>query len=182
MTAAPSVGKAVDEYLAMRRALGFKMVRAPMLQDFTRYLKEHHAPFITTRLALLWAKRPVDVHPSHWATRLSVVRQFARHMSAFDPRTEIPPADLLPFRPPRREPYLYSDGELRQLLAATRTVASETGLRRFTYSTLIGLLAVTGMRISEAIALDDRDLDFTARVLTIRNTKFRKSRLVPLHS
>lgn len=177
-----SIGQAVEEYLAMRRALGFKL-RLPggMLREFASYLKHEGASHITTDLALRWAKRPVEAQPAQWANRLGVVRRFARYLSASDPHTEVPPLGLLPHRYRRKQPYIYSDAEIRDLLRAAHRLPSTTGLRAASYSTLIGLLAVTGLRISEAIGLDDQDVDWAEGVLTIRQTKFKKSRMVPVH-
>lgn len=174
---------AVDEYIALRRSLGFKLRdMAPDLTDFAAFLEQHAAPFITTALAVAWAMQPVDHQPSDWAQRLGFVRVFARHWSATDPRTEIPADGLLPFRPRRARPYLYTDAEIRQLLAATKTLSSTTGLRPWTYHCLFGLLVVSGIRISEAIGLERRDVDLHEGLLTIRQTKFNKTRLIPLHA
>ena len=176
------IGKAVEEYLAVRRALGFTLrLPAGLLRNFSAYLEQEHASHVTTELAVRWAQQPTAAQPAHWARRLGVVRRFAQYLSASDPRTEIPPAGLLPFRYRRTQPYLYSGAEVRRLLRASRRLPSKTGLRAATYATLIGLLAVTGLRISEALGLEDRDVDLAAGVLTIRRTKFGKSRLVPLH-
>jgi len=174
---------AVDEYIALRRSLGFKLRdMAPDLTDFAAFLEQHAAPFITTALAVTWAMQPVDHQPSDWAQRLGFVRVFARHWSATDPRTEIPADGLLPFRPRRARPYLYTDEEIRQLLAATNALSSTNGLRPWTYHCLFGLLVVSGIRISEAIALERRDVDLHEGLLTIRKTKFNKTRLIPLHA
>jgi integrase/recombinase XerD len=174
--------KAVEDYLAIRRALGFKLrLPAGMLRDFAAFLEREGSMHITTSLAVRWAKQPVAVQPAQWANRLAVVRRFAQFMSASDPRTEIPPPDLLPYRYHRKPPYIYRDAEIRRLMRAATRIRSATGLRATSYATLIGLLAVTGLRISEALGLDDRDVDLTQGVLTIRRTKFGKSRLVPLH-
>jgi integrase len=176
------IGKAVEEYLAVRRALGFTLrLTAGMLRHFSSYLEQQRASHVTTELAVRWAQQPTAAQPAHWARRLGVVRRFAQYLSASDPRTEIPPAGLLPFRYRRTQPYLYSDAEVRRLLHASRRLPSRSRLRSATYTTLIGLLAVTGLRISEALGLEDRDVDLTDGVLTIRRTKFGKSRLVPLH-
>jgi integrase/recombinase XerD len=176
------MAKAVEEYLALRRALGFELRgSAGMLRSFAHYLEQQRASHVSTELALRWAKQPTAAQPVWWAHRLGVVRRFAQYLSASDPRTEIPPIGLLPFRYRRKPPYLYSDAEVRALVSAASRIASPTGLRAATYSTLIGLLAVSGLRISEAIGLDDRDVDLAGGVLTIRRTKFGKSRLVPLH-
>ena len=174
---------AVDEYIALRRSLGFKLRdMASDLTDFAAFLEQHAAPFITTALAVEWAMQPADHQPSDWAQRLGFVRVFARHWSATDPRTEIPAAGLLPFRPQRARPYLYTDEEIRQLLAATNTLSSTNGLRPRTYHSLFGLLVVSGMRISEAITLERQDVDLHQGLLTIRKTKFNKTRLIPLHA
>ncbi|MBI2187343.1 MAG: tyrosine-type recombinase/integrase [Acidobacteria bacterium] len=126
--------------------------------------------------------QPVDHQPSDWAQRLGFVRVFARHWSATDPRTEIPAAGLLPFRARRARPYLYTDEEIRQLLAATNALSSTNGLRPWTYHCLFGLLVVSGIRISEAISLDRHDVNLHDGLLTIRKTKFNKMRLIPLHA
>lgn len=179
---ANSMQRAVADYLAMRRGLGFDLT-APgrLLRGFASFLDGVRAKHITVQLALQWATRPVGVQPATWATRLSVVRQFAQFLNAADPKTEILPLGLLPHRYKRKPPYIYRDHEVRQLLTAAQHIQSTPGLRARTYSSLIGLLAVSGLRISEAISLDDRDVDLANGVLTIRRTKFGKTRLVPLH-
>jgi integrase len=183
-----TIRMAVEEYLQLRRTLGYKLEGPDaLLRAFGRYLEQQRASRVTTALALRWACSPAAADPAWWAKRLGIVRRFATHHSATDPRTEIPPADLLPYRPLRRQPYLYSDAEVERLLCAARALRSRSrlrsrsALRAATYATLIGLLAVTGLRISEAIAIDDPDVDLADGVLTIRRTKFGKSRLVPLH-
>jgi integrase len=174
--------KAVEEYLAMRRSLGFKLrLTAGMLREFASFVERERASHITTALAVRWATQPASVQPAQWANRLGVVRRFARFLSASESRTEVPPPGLLPYRYARKPPYIYQDAEIRQLLRAAGRIGSASGLRAASYSTLIGLLAVSGLRISEAIALDDQDVDLAQGVLTIRRTKFGKSRLVPLH-
>ena len=174
---------ALDEYLSIRRTLGFKLRdEGTVLPQFLRFLEKEGAPLITTDLALRWATQPENVLPSHWARRLSMVRIFAQFYSAMDPRTEIPSQSLLPYRYHRKPPYIYNDGEISLLLEAAGRLRSVIGLRASTYSTLFGLLAVTGMRVSEPIALDRRDVDLTRGILTVRRTKFGKSRLIPAHS
>jgi len=111
--------QAVQEYLSLRRGLGFKLKSAgKALLDFVTFMEQHRASYITQVLALAWAQRPLNVQPAHWAQRLSFVRGFARHRSATDPRTQVPPQGLLPFQPKRARPYLYSDDEIRSLVAA----------------------------------------------------------------
>ncbi len=171
---------ALERYLSMRKGLGYKYQhQTRRLADFVFFMEKREAATITTKLALEWATLPPDRHAS-WALRLSDVRGFARHVANLDPRTEVPPADMLPSLK-RAKPYVYSDSEIDALLAAALALAPEDGLRRWTYHTLFGLIAVTGMRLSEAMGLEHGDVDLAAGVLTIRLTKFGKSRLAPLH-
>jgi integrase/recombinase XerD len=173
---------AIEEYLALRRSLGFKLHdTARGLRAFAAFLEQKAAPYITTALALEWAMQPVHQQPSEWARRLGFVRVFARHWRASDPRTEIPPAGLLPFRPQRAQPYLYSEQEIQKLLAAAKGLSAPNRLRPWTYHCLFGLLVVSGMRLSEALKLERQDVDLDQAVLTIRQTKFNKTRLIPLH-
>ena len=166
----------------MRRALGVKLRLARrLLQRFVAFAEREGATFITTDLALRWATQPADAQPAQWANRLAMVRRFAQHCSAMEPRTEVPPPDLLPHRFRRQPPYLYTDEELRRLIQAAKQLPGLTGLRPQTYATLFGLYAVTGMRTNEALHLDRDDVDLTQGVLTVRDTKFGKSRYVPIH-
>ena len=175
--------KAVKDYLTMRRSLGFKLRDMDHnLQHFVSFMEQQRAPIITTALALRWATKPQKVQPAQWAVRLSFVRSFARYWSATEPRTEIPPLGLLPFRYQRSTPHIYCDNEIEQLLKAANNLPPPAGLRRRTYHCLFGLMAVTGLRISEAIRLNREDVDLKQGLLTIRLTKFSKSRLVPIHS
>jgi integrase/recombinase XerD len=173
--------EALHEYLAMRRSLGFRLRRvAPRLVDFVTFMEQQHASYITVPLALTWAKQPADAQLPTWAQHLSFVRSFARYRRATDPRTEVPPEELLPFRPKRARPYLYSDREICALLRAAPRCQRQ-GLQPDTYYCLLGLLSVSGMRVSEVQNLKLQDLDLNERVLTIRGAKFGKDRLVPLH-
>lgn len=172
----------VQDYLAMRRGLGFELHDAGVgLLDFVAFMERRHAPRITTDLALEWATKSKSAQPAAWARRLSFVRGFARYRRAFDPPTQIPPASLLPYRPQRARPYIYTEQEIERLLTAARSLPPAGGLRGWTYYCLFGLLSVSGLRISEALNLKLSDLDLQENVLTIQNTKFGKSRLVPLH-
>jgi len=174
--------QAVQEYLTMRRSLGFKLRDAgKLLLAFIKFMEQCRASYITTKLALAWAQQPSTVQPAEWARRLSVVRTFARHHSATDPRTQIPPEGLLPYRPKRARPYLYSAKEIRSLLRAALSLPARGGLRPWTYHCLFGLLSVTGLRLGEACNLELRDVDLRTGVLTIRSGKFGKSRLIPIH-
>jgi integrase/recombinase XerD len=177
-----SLRKAAEDYLILRRSLGFKLrAMGTALRHFVSFMEQESTCTITTNLALRWAMQPQQVHPAHWVARLSFVRSFARHWSAIDPQTEIPPQGLLPYRYHRCTPHFYTDDQIRRLIKTAWNLPPTTGLRRWTYSTLFGLLAVTGLRISEAIALQQDDVDLNQGLLTIRLAKFRKSRLVPLH-
>lgn len=170
----------LDAYLALRRKLGFKLQRAGhLLPDFVRYLEARRRSVITTALALEWAKQPPDGHPAWWAQRYAMVHAFAEHLVLLDPRTQVPPRELLPTAVRRASPYLYSDDDIARLMAAAR--ARMSPLRGETCATIIGLLAVTGMRIGEVIALDRDDVDLAAGVLVVRFGKFRRSREIPLH-
>jgi integrase/recombinase XerD len=175
--------QALEEYLTMRRALGFKL-REPgrALRRFVEFAEKKGASFITTELALCWAQQPSEADPAYWTNRLDMVRCFARYCKALDSRTEIPAEGLLPHRFRRKPPYLYSDAEILQIIEAAEQLPSRTGLRAATYSTLFGLVAVTGMRSSEPISLDHGDVDFDRGVITIRSTKFGKFRHVPIAS
>ena len=125
-----SLQNAIEDYIALRRSLGFKLHdMAADLTKFASFLEQKAAPYITTALALEWAMQSTDHLPSHWARRLGFVRVFARHWSATDPRTEIPPAGLLPFRAQRARPYLYTEQEIQRLLAAAKSLSPASGLR-----------------------------------------------------
>jgi integrase len=166
-------------YLAVRRSLGFRMARPEkLLAQFAGYLEQAGAVTVTTEHALAWAVLPGG-HPSWHAYRLAVVRGFAAWLRTVDPAAEIPPAGLIPARKPRATPYLYTDDEVAALMAAAESL--RTPLRTATYRTLIGLLAATGMRVGETIGLDRGDADLDDGVLTVRDGKHGKSRLVPLH-
>jgi integrase len=174
--------KAIQDYLALRRSLGFKLHAAGMvLAKFASFMEQQGADCITTQLALDWAQQPSNAQPAHWAQRLSYVRCFARHHVASDPNTEVPPPGLLPFRAARAHPYLYSLDEIERLLEHALQLSPSTELRRWTYHALLGLLSVTGLRVGEALRLKLDDVDLDTGVLTVRGTKFGKSRLVPIH-
>ena len=174
--------QALNEYLTLRQAMGFKLHEASrLLPRFIDFLEEQGAAFITIDLAVRWATQCRTAQPAEWARRLRLVRVFARYRSAIDPRTEIPPTALLPYRARRASPYIYNDDEIKQLLHAAGQLCSSTGLRAHTYVTAFGLLAVTGMRIGELVTLDNADADLANGQLTIRDAKFGKSRWLPLH-
>jgi integrase len=172
------------EYLAYRKSLGFQLASTePLLLQFAEYADRtgHRGP-LTTELVVRWVRLPKAGSPGYLARRLDVVRGFARHRAATDPRTEIPPPRLLGATYRRRTPHIYSEAELSALVAAARGLSPRAGLRPHTYATLFGLLACTGLRVSEAVKLTRNDIDWQQGLLTVRQTKFRKLRLVPLHA
>ena len=171
----------LEEYLRLRRQLGFKL-RVPgiLLPSFVRFARRRGASFITTKLALEWATQPANIGSPQRADRLGMVRRFAEYLSAFDPRTEVPPQKLIPYQFRRRQPYLYTDEEVLQMMEQMRQLGPRGSLKGATYATLVGLLAVTGMRVGEAIGLDRGDVGLN-QALTVRRAKGNKSRLVPLH-
>ena len=178
-----TVREAIGDYLALRRSLGFKLKKHQrFLEEFASFLEQESTSQITSRRALLWATQPKHVQPSEWAARLSVVRGFAHYWSATDTTTEVPPDGLLPYRPRRAKPYLYSEEQILQLLETAKNMPATHSLQPWTYYCLLGLLAVTGLRISEVLNLRGADIDWSEGVLTIRDAKFGKSRLVPLHA
>jgi len=169
------------DYLRIRRALGFKLERAEkLLAQYLAYLDGLGQDRVTAQNALDWARLPTAGSGNWWAQRLSVVRCCASYLHSLDPAHEIPPADVLACRIRRAVPYLYTEQEIWALMAATDRLRGR--LRQTTYRTLIGLLAVTGMRVGEAIRLDRPDLDVANGVVTVRDSKFGKSRELPLHS
>ena len=176
--------EALQEYLDLRRGLGFKMHDAGLLLPrFVGFMEERGTEYISARLALEWAQRP-SVQPAEWARRLCFVRGFARHRSATDSRTEIPPIGLLPHRSTRARPHLYTEDEVGRLLDAGSELPvtwPSTPLRPWVFHGLIGLLSVTGLRLSEALNLELAYVDLDRAVLTIRGAKFGQWRLVPIH-
>lgn len=171
-----------EEYLAMRRSLGFKLTSfGEKLMSFVGYLEHTGATAVTTQTALAWATdTPRSTDQVHWSRRLMVVRIFARHLKALEPTTEIPPADALPHHYRRITPHLFTPAELTVLLQTADRL--HPAFRALTWHTLLSLLAVTGLRTSEACSLDRTDVDLTSGLLTVRDTKFGKSRQVPVHA
>lgn len=174
------LARALADYLSMRRALGFKLKNAgELLAQFVTYLDETGADTVTTDRAVSWATLPQGVDPHWWGRRLSAVRGFAAYLHTIDPATEVPPADVLPMGSRRATPYLYSEEDIASLMVAA--AALRLPLRAATYQTLIGLLAASGLRIGEALRLDRGDIDWNHGLLLVKNSKFGKSREIPLH-
>jgi integrase/recombinase XerD len=182
MTADTTIGGHVDDYLRMRRALGYRLERAGQwLHHFAEYLEQVGETKLTRAAALAWAGtgQPTPATSNRAAARLGVIRKFAVYLQAVDPATEVPPSGVFPFHRRRPTPYLWSSGEMAQLLAGARAMTNP--LRAVTHEALFGLLAATGMRLGEAIGLEHADVDLRTGVITIRQAKFDRSRLVPMH-
>jgi len=170
-----------EDYLRLRRSLGHELADAArLLPRFVAYLDAAGASTVTIEAALAWAQQP-EAGPatSVWARRMTVARGFARYMSGIDPATQVPPQGMVSFRRHWRPPFIYSPADIEALIAGVPRLIP-TPLRAATFQTMIGLLAVTGMRAGEVTALDRRDIDWAEGVLTVRNAKFGKSREVPL--
>jgi integrase/recombinase XerD len=170
----------VDDYLRLRRALGFKLKEDErVLGQLVAHVEAAGATTVTSELAIGWARLPVGVHPNHWAKRLRVARAFAGYLHTIDPATEIPPPDVFPVCRQRATPYLFSQQDICRLLAEARRLRHP--MRAASYEALFGLLTVSGMRIGEAVALERDDVDLDAGLITIRKAKGDRGRLVPLH-
>ena len=176
-----SLADSIEDYLTIRRSLGYELKENErLLNYFVQFMMEKNKKHITVASALEWAMQPKHATPAYWSRRLSVVRLFAKYYQAEDLKTQIPPTHLLPHQPCRAHPYIYSDEEIRQLLTACLSLSSH-GLREHTYFTFFGLMTVTDCRINELLALDRNDFNEMNCWITIHNSKFNKSRLLPLH-
>ncbi len=184
MNAARTMLSLAEDYLAERRALGFDLrIPGDQITAFARFVDaaDHTEP-LTTRITLDWVQGQAKyAKPLSWARRLDVLRPFERYLARLDPATEFPQAAIFGLSHRRLAPHIYSQQEICDLLAAARRLAPHGGLRPATYETIFGLIAATGLRLSEALHLRCGDVDLDQGVLTIRNTKFRKSRHVPVH-
>jgi integrase len=173
----------VEEYLSYRHKLGFQVkIEGQELLRFAHFADQanHHSP-LTADLAIRWAALPQKSDSIYRARRLDIVRRFAKYRALFDPATEILPEKIFGPSYRRSPPHIYSDKEIADLLLAASNLGSPNGLRRHTYRTLFGLLVCTGLRISEALKLKREDVDLNGAILNIKATKFKKTRLVPLH-
>lgn len=177
-----ALNRAIAEYVQLRRGLGFNLKRYPVwLREFVAFLNHRKARHITTALAAEFATRDASHGPKTRSMRYQVVRGFARYYHGIDPDSDVPPAGLVRGRARRADPHRYTEKEIHGLLCAARNLPSTYTLRPWTYHCLFGLLAVSGMRVSEARNLLRQDIDWNEGLLTVRKTKFGKSRLVPLH-
>jgi integrase/recombinase XerD len=174
------LGQALQDYLMLRRRLGFALVKdGRRLEGFVGFLEDAGATRITSELALAWARRPGEAHRYHCRQRLTIVRGFARYLAAIDPDSEVPSADLLPARYSRRPPYIYSPEEITALMAAARALTPP--LHGAGIETVIGLLAASGARIGETLALDRENVDLDEGILHVRAAKHSRQREIPLH-
>jgi len=175
-----ALGRHVQEYLTLRRSFGFTLEREErLLAGFVEYCESAGAKNLSSDLAIAWAKLPVAASANEWAKRLGVVRRFTAYLVTIDPATEVPPSGIFPTTRRRPSPYLFTEPDVDRILQAARGLRSP--LRAATHETLFGLLAVSGMRIGEAVSLARGDVDFDSGVITIRHAKFDRTRLVPLH-
>ena len=184
MTSKRSMQSLVQEYLDERRRLGFALaISGSQLMAFARFadLARHCGP-LNSRIILDWVQGQIPHAPRiTWARRLEVIRPFAKYRTRFDPGTEVPEAGMFGKAHRRLTPHIYTDQEINDLLRAARKMSPKKTLRPATYEALFGLIAATGLRISEALHLRCVDVDFAQGTLTVRQTKFCKSRLLPLH-
>ena len=170
----------LEDYLRLRRALGYRLEREEhWLRQLVGYLRDAGSDCVTSELTISWARRPATAQPRHWAQRLGCARKFARYLQTIDPTTEIPPTGVFPASRHRPMPFVWSAEQITTLLDAAGQL--RPALRGLTCQTLFGLLAVSGMRIGEAVGLLRGDVDFGTAVITIRHAKFDRPRLVPLH-
>ena len=168
-------------YLAVRRSLGYDLSFSErVLRRFTTFADDEGADHVTINLFLRWKERFGLANNNTWATRLGMVRVFATWLQGIDPRTEVPPAGLISGKLRRSRPYIYTDDQVAAIVTEAGRLRSAYGLRGWTCSTLFGLIAATGLRVSEAIGLDEQDIDLEEAVLTVRRGKNGKSRFVPM--
>ena len=185
MSAPTTMQTMVCNYLSERRRLGFELISCGRrLMSFARYVEaqEHHGP-LTVEIMARWAKQDKWQRgdPATWARRLKGLRPFTRYLRQFEPRTEVPDESIFGPIQERLTPHIYSAQEIVDLLAAARALKPTGGLRPATYETLFGLIAAAGLRLSEAVHLLEADVDLKGGLLTVRKTKFAKSRQLPLH-
>ena len=178
-----SIAERVEQYLFQREALGTGLSPSPVneLRRFAAFADDAGAGLVTTRLFLDWkTRRPGAASRQSWSYRLSHVRTFARWLQSLEPATEVPPQGLVPRGRSRPRPYIYTDDEIAGLVAGAARLPSPSGLRGPTYATLFGLLAVTGLRVGETLALDDGDIDTGGAVVDVRHAKNGRNRILPI--
>jgi len=185
MSAHISLQRRIDDYLEERRRLGFVLRSSDtFLSGFASYVtRRHHRGPLTAELMADWVRQGKGGQgsPETWVRRLGKLRSFVRYLKQFEPDTEVPDESIFGPEPGRVAPHIYHEEEIVELLAAARQLGPHGSLRPMTFETLFGLMASTGLRVSEAIHLRDDDVDLKHGMLTIRQTKFAKSRQLPLH-
>lgn len=176
-----TLSKELDLYLTIRRSMGYSLdTTERILRKFVAYAGHEQAEYINTALFLRWQETFGNANSLTWASRLGMIRLFAQWLHCVDPKHEVPPQSLLPCRLRRSHPYIYSDAEIRRIIEAAAELPSISGIRALTSSTLFGLIAVTGLRISEALSLNVSDVDLDIGVITLRHGKLGKGRLLPV--
>ncbi len=178
-----SLAERLRSYLAVRRGLGCDLATTErILRRFVAFAEQEQAEFLSPMLFLRWKEQFGSANNNTWSARLGIVRRFAGWLQGFDSRNEVPPANLVTGRLRRARPYIYTIEQITQIVATAAQLPSDYGLRGLTCATLFGLIAVTGLRISEAIGLDDGDVDLNEAVVTVRQSKNGKSRWLPISS
>ncbi len=176
-----NLSQELDRYLMIRRGLGFDLTTtARVLRRFIAFAEQQGANHISTELFLKWQKDFGKAHRPTWAARLTMIRLFAQWLHGLDPAHEVPPKGLIPYRFRRPKPHIYSDEEIKRIVETASSLPSMSGIRALTFSTLFGLIAITGLRVSEALGLDNDDVDLDSGVLTIQRAKGGKTRSVPI--
>ena len=173
----------VEKYIQFRRQLGYKLENAEkILKNFASFSAEHGVSYIKIDVAVSFSKKNPKASPATWSKSLGIIRQFALFLKTIDQRTEVPPLNFIASSNQRPIPYIYTNEQIQHLLKACKKLGSRSEILKHTYYTLFGLVSVTGMRISEAISLEQKNVDFSNEIVFINKTKFRKSRINPLHS
>jgi len=176
-----TLSQELDRYLNIRRSLGYQLcTEERVLRKFIAFAAREHAECISTALFLRWQEAFGQANTQTWSRRLGMVRLFAQWLHSMDAKHEVPPQSLLPSRRRRPHPYIYSEDEIRRIVETAAELPSNNGIRALTSSTLFGLIAVTGLRVSEALSLDAADIDLENGVVTLRQGKLGKARLLPV--
>ncbi len=172
---------AVDKYIQLRQSLGYKLrCEKYILYDFVRYMKKEKTDVITIDHAITWAKSRKNAKKARWSCRLSAVRCFSKYYKIIKSESQIIPDKILSFKYERKAPYIYTDKDVINILNACNSLYPKNPIGKYTYKTLLGLISVTGMRISEAIALQEDDINFKDKYITVNKSKFNKSRIIPV--